>query len=806
MSEAQFRDVIISTGMTPPDQIIPGKWHKFPGVGKANGNKAGWCRMFEDGTGGVFGCYATGLEEVWQADRGRQWTPAEESAHRERIKAAKLEREAEQAKRREEAREAAQLIWSDSYPCTGHGYLEIKGVQPYGARLIHADNARRDAPCLPDALSGLLLVIPVRDTGGVLNSVQFINEAGEKRFLSGGQKRGCYYDIGQPNGVVCVCEGYATAASIHEATGHAVAVAFDCGNLKPVALSLREKFPDAKIVLCADDDRHTNGNPGLTKAREAASEVGGVVAVPNFGDERLEGGSDFNDLHQAQGLEAVKRCIDSVLSGEAVEPPSNAAEPSPETADEAIERLAGLSAVEYEQSRAKVAKLLGMRATVLDKLVQKERDGQQSTDGIEFDDVTPWPEPVRGDALLSDIANTIQRFIVCKPETAQAAALWVAMTWVIDVVQFAPIAVITAPEMRCGKSLLLKLLGKLSYRSMVASNITPAALFRVIDAWRPTLMIDEADSFMDDPQSDLRGILNSGHDRDTAYVVRVVGDDHTPKQFSTWGAKAVAGIGKRAGTIMDRAITLDLRRRLQHEDVDRLRYAEPGLFDGLASRLCRFADDNREAVRYSRPALPQSLNDRAQDNWEPLLAIADVAGGIWPDTARRAAIAISGGADEVATIGNKLLSDIMEVFEAKHVERITTKELIDALCDDDEKPWATYNRGKRISPRQVSTKLAGYGIRSKDLRLSAYVVNKGYERKQFEDAFTRYLPVPPPASATALQPSNGAGNPVADDPLRSGSENQKATQKPSNGAGCSVVADRKGGAGDDDSETIRVTV
>ncbi|MCL2644392.1 MAG: DUF3631 domain-containing protein [Betaproteobacteria bacterium] len=375
----------------------------------------------------------------------------------------------------------------------------------------------------------------------------------------------------------------------------------------------------------------------------------------------------------------------------------------------------------------------------------------------------------------------------------------------LDVVQVAPLAVITAPEKRCGKSQLLTLLCKFSHRPMVASNISPAALFRVIDAWQPTLMVDEADAFMRDNE-ELRGILNSGHTRDSAYVIRTVGDDHTPKQFSTWGAKAVAGIGKLADTLMDRSITLDLRRKLKHEEVERLRYAEPGLFDNLASRLCRFAEDNREAVRRARPELPQVLNDRAQDNWEPLLAIADVAGGIWPDIARKAAIAISGGADEVATIGNELLADILEVFEAKRVERITTKELIDALCEDEEKSWAGYNRGKRISPRQVSNRLADYGIRSKDLRLNAFVVNKGYERKQFEDAFTRYLSSTPSVSATALQTSNGEGNHVADDALRSGSENGKATQKPSNGAGCSVVADRKGGMGECEEKTIKVTV
>ncbi|MCL2644390.1 MAG: toprim domain-containing protein [Betaproteobacteria bacterium] len=286
MSEIQFREAILQSGMMPPEVITPGKWHKFPGVGKANGNKAGWCRLFDDCTGGVFGCYATGLDEVWQADRGRKWTAEEQATFRVKVEKDRKEREAEEAKRKAEAREAAALIWSNAYPAEKHGYLERKGIQAHGVKTIHADTAHRDCPSLSDELAGLLLVIPMRDESGLLHSLQFIDEAGEKRFLSGGKKKGCYYSIGKPDGVLCIAEGFATAASIHEATGYAVAVAFDCGNLKPVAEALRAKLPDVQIVICADDDNATEGNPGITKAKEAAAAIGGVVAVPDFGEAR----------------------------------------------------------------------------------------------------------------------------------------------------------------------------------------------------------------------------------------------------------------------------------------------------------------------------------------------------------------------------------------------------------------------------------------------------------------------------------------------------------------------------------------
>ena len=189
-----------------------------------------------------------------------------------------------------------------------------------------------------------------------------------------------------------------------------------------------------------------------------------------------------------------------------------------------------------------------------------------------FVQTDPWPEPVNPAQLLTDIAATIQRFIVCDEEVSHAVALWVAMTWFIDVVQVAPMAVITAPEKRCGKTLLLSLLGRLSARAITASSISPAALFRTIDAWQPTLLIDEADAFMKDNE-ELRGLLNSGHTRDSAYVIRTVGENFTPTKFNTWGAKALAGIGHVADTLMDRAVILELRRKLPHEKVERIRNA-----------------------------------------------------------------------------------------------------------------------------------------------------------------------------------------------------------------------------------------
>ncbi len=472
--------------------------------------------------------------------------------------------------------------------------------------------------------------------------------------------------------------------------------------------------------------------------------------------------------------------------------------------DAAIQRLAALSPLEYEKARKSEAKALDVRIAKLDAAVTGARSGNDNAE-LPFPEVTPWPGPVNPPTLLTDIASTIQRFIICNEEVAHAVALWVAMTWFIDEIEVAPLAIITAPEKRCGKTLLLNLLGRLCARAITASSISPSALFRAIDAWSPTLLIDEADAFMKDNE-EIRGLLNSGHTRDSAYVIRTVGEGFTPTKFNTWGAKALAGIGHVADTLMDRAVVLELRRKLAHENVERIRYAEPSLFAELRSKLARFADDYSEKVRQARPPLPNSLNDRAQDNWEPLLAIAMTASDEWLRIGTTAALKLSGSESASHTIGVELLSDIQEIFEERQADRISTAELIRALCGDDEKPWATYNKGVPIKPRQLASRLKGYGIQSKTIRLGADTP-KGYDKEQFAEAFTRYIPLlpenirhtPQPASikdfTVADKKSQSETSPerataeVADDPPRCGLEAAKETRNPAPLKDCGGVAD-----------------
>ena len=291
-----FRDAMLGAGLTPPDHIeADGKVHRFSTNGKRS-DAAGWYCLHLDGLpAGIFGDWRQGLTVTWCSKSDEAMTPAERAAMRETIRALLAQRQAEQQRKQEQAKASAMRAWGAAGDCTGHPYLQRKGVHGYGLRQY-----------------GGLLMIPLRDTSGTLHSVQTITPDGDKRFQAGGRVRGCYHAIGKPAGVIVVCEGYATGASIHEATGHAVAVAFNAGNLQAVAEALHKRHPDLQIIVAADDDHATPGNPGMEQAQQAALSVGGTVAVPLFHAGRPAGATDFNDLHQLQGLAAVKAAFDEL--------------------------------------------------------------------------------------------------------------------------------------------------------------------------------------------------------------------------------------------------------------------------------------------------------------------------------------------------------------------------------------------------------------------------------------------------------------------------------------------------------------
>lgn len=445
---------------------------------------------------------------------------------------------------------------------------------------------------------------------------------------------------------------------------------------------------------------------------------------------------------------------------------------------------AGWARIRHQVKEAKVLSMADF-----DRLTAPAIEGKTSAnDGI-FDEVDAWPEMVNGAELLDDIVTAIGDYVIADKETIRAAALWVTFTWLTDVVQVAPIANITAPEKRCGKTVMLSTLAKLAYRPMQASDIATAALFRSIELWSPTLLIDEVDAFLRDNE-EARGILNAGFTRDSAFVIRCVGDDHIPTKFRVWGGKALCGIGKIADTLADRSIPLRLRRKKAGESTSHLRHSDPAVWERLRRRIARFADDSATAIGAARPPIIQGLNDRANDCWEPLLAIADAAGGEWPRIARQAAVVLHGLEGESPSVGVELLADIKAVFEGKQAAKMFSATLLDELVADDEAPWATWNRGKPMTPRQLSAKLGEFNVKGKDVRIGA-VVKRGYDKADLAECFDRYLSQDNPStSATTLQPAKHKASSGSASATGSSVVAHQKTLKATEYKGCSVVADK----------------
>src|SRR6516165_9392542 len=236
-------------------------------------------------------------------------------------------------------------------------------------------------------------------------------------------------------------------------------------------------------------------------------------------------------------------------------------------------------------------------------------------------------------------------------------------------------------------------------RPELASNITGSALFRYVEQVRPTLLIDEADSFVKDNE-ELRGVLNSGHTKTAAYVIRnvEVNGEHKPRRFSTWAPKAIATIRGLADTLEDRSVIVTLQRKPRDANVERLRRRDTEEFKRLRSQAARWAANNFDKLVDPDPAVPQALNDRAADNWRPLLAIADLAGDTWPEDARRAACTLS-GEDQDGAVNVELLRDIRVAFGDAEV--IRSADLVAKLIADPERLWAEWKHGRPLTQKQL---------------------------------------------------------------------------------------------------------
>lgn len=382
--------------------------------------------------------------------------------------------------------------------------------------------------------------------------------------------------------------------------------------------------------------------------------------------------------------------------------------------------------------------------------------------------LTPMGGGDSGAELLADVYEFLGRFIVYPSEHAQVAhALWIAHTWLMDAWDSTPRIAFLSPEPGSGKSRCLEVTGPLVPRAVHAINVTSAYLFRKVsdEDGAPTILYDEIDTVFGPRTSseneDVRGMLNAGHRKGaTAGRCVIVGKKVKTEELPCYCAVALAGLNDMPDTLMTRSVVIRMRRRAPNEAVEpwRARVNEPEA-EKLASRLRDWSDIVFRAVNGAWPDMPQGIEDRNADIWEALLAVADAAGGDWPERARVAAVALVADARTAhVSLGVMLLRDLRRIFTEAAVDKLSTEEILTNLHDIDESPWSEL-RGKPLEPRGLAQRLGKYGIKSKNVRIGETVA-KGYELADLLDPFSRYLP---PIPTGGISPAEGeaAGNTLA---------------------------------------------
>jgi hypothetical protein len=380
----------------------------------------------------------------------------------------------------------------------------------------------------------------------------------------------------------------------------------------------------------------------------------------------------------------------------------------------------------------------------------KKNTGKKGAAGrtLQLEEPSPWPTPVDGEQLLNDTVGVIQQYVVLSAAQADTGALWIGATHAIDALTRMPMLLLSSPTPECGKTTAATCFSGLVPRPVMVASLTPAVLFRLLDKYQPTLIADEVDSWLNDEKSELRGIFNAAHWRSGAAVPRCVGESHEVRLFNVFGAKLLAMIGWPPTTMRSRSIAIRLRRKTPAENVEHLRDERVREeFAPLRRRWSRWALDHLDAIRVSDPHMPTGLPiNRASDNWRPLLAVADLAGGTWPDRARAAALALSGvrvAEDEPEAA--LLLGDVQTVFrEASDPVYLSSEEIIAALKALPERPWADWNKGRGISPAQLAKRLRDFGfgplgLRTRETRLTSMKTAKRWHRDDFADAWARFL-------------------------------------------------------------------
>jgi putative DNA primase/helicase len=480
-------------------------------------------------------------------------------------------------------------------------------------------------------------------------------------------------------------------------------------------------FKDRHVIILPDAD-----GDGRAHGKKVARAIDGVAAslrVLDLYPDR-DDGSDVADwiADDTAGAKLAKLAKEAPLWESSADDGDDVGGGDDDAdADAEIARLAKLKPLDYERERKEVAQRLGIRASMLDKLVQAVR-GDPAKEAApplyEHWKVEGANEPVDGAALLQAIRAAIREYVFMSDDQSLVVALWIVFSWLHEhenVITHSPILFVTSAERDSGKTTLLGVVNFLTRRSLQSVDISGAALFRSIAKWQPTFIVDEADDALAD-NIDLRSVINSGWTRGQG-VIRCHPDTHEPELFGTFAPKVVAMKGRNLpDTTLSRSIVINMkpaRAGDPNEKVADFNFCDTPELARLRSQLLRWATDNADALAKITPETPPGFHNRRRANWVPLLRIAEACNV--KEAARKAALAIEQVADTFdASNGVELLRTIKAIFDAlakskdqaRPKDRISSKDLMRILVGDPTAPWAIYNKGKAINERQVADLLS----------------------------------------------------------------------------------------------------
>jgi hypothetical protein len=370
------------------------------------------------------------------------------------------------------------------------------------------------------------------------------------------------------------------------------------------------------------------------------------------------------------------------------------------------------------------------------------------------DEARPFEK--EGSAILNDVRSFLSRFVVYPSEHAKIAhALWAAHAHLMGAWESTPRIAFLSPEPGSGKTRAMEVTELLVPNPVAAVNVTPAYLFRKVGSENgpPTILFDEIDTVFGPKareHEELRALLNSGHRRGAVAGRCVVrGKIIETEEIPSYAAVALAGLGWLPDTILSRSVIVRMRRRAPDERIEAFRrrlHLPQG--EALRRRLAAWAEAVLHEATDARPEMPAGVEDRNADVWEALLAVADLAGGDWPNLSRRAATELVKAAREIEpSLNIRLLEDLRAIFEGE--DSLSTKHVLARLCLLEDAPWNDL-KGKPITDRQLSQRLGPYGVRPRTLRFELNLVAKGFRREDLHDVWRRYLPSLSPEPVTSV--------------------------------------------------------